>query len=161
MDAEQVQALMARQEELHTRLQATEATVQAANHRAELAERQLADLRRNPDTTVVGAAGAGPKANSLVDTRSLGRPKVFSGKREEWKRMVFFLHRLPRWRRPKHSAGTGMGTAAARRNPRPTPDGRHRTYPACTLLSTTLLGTLLAGGRQQRGHDEADEHNRP
>ena len=89
MDAEQVQALMARQEELHTRLQATEAAVQAANHRAELAERQLADLRRNPDITVAGAAGTGPKANFLVDTRSLGRPKVFSGKREEWKGWCF------------------------------------------------------------------------
>eukprot|EP00971_Amphidinium_carterae_P203279 4034035-Amphidinium_carterae.1 len=78
MSADQLAAILARQEELHQRLIAAEAAATQAQQRATSAERRLESER-----------GDRAARTPLVDTRTLGKPKVFSGKREEWQAWQF------------------------------------------------------------------------
>eukprot|EP00971_Amphidinium_carterae_P337071 6473720-Amphidinium_carterae.1 len=81
---EQLEQLLARQNELHVRLQQAEAAVVTANAQAATAEARAEAAERATQSAPTQVAH-----RPLVDTRSLGKVKCFSGKREDWQSWCF------------------------------------------------------------------------
>eukprot|EP00971_Amphidinium_carterae_P009565 188809-Amphidinium_carterae.2 len=88
-------ALMARTEELHRRLQAAEQRAAAAEAAAQAATQATAQVGQAAQQAQQAVAAQQQQQRqqqtmpSLVDPKVLGRPKTFSGKREEWTGWAF------------------------------------------------------------------------